>query len=757
MELETLCVQGTRRETDITGAVTIPIYQTATFSHPRVGESTGYDYTRTQNPTRDYLEELLGEMDHGQKASAFSTGMAAITAVMELFVPGDHLIISDDLYGGSYRLFHTINKKNGITFTETDLRIPEKIEEKITPSTRAIFLETPSNPMMHVIDIHAVSDIAAKYGLLVIVDNTFLTPYLLKPLDIGADIVVYSGTKYLCGHNDTLAGFVVTRSADINKQIHTILNTTGACLSPLDSWLMIRGLKTLPIRLKQQTQNALRILEWLKGQEQIQKCYYAAGAMISFEVDNKETAVRMLEHVKLVRYAESLGGTETLITYPTLQTHADIPLSKREALGINERLLRLSAGTENVDDLIADLSQALAGEESYYSDFDSIIDRRHTNSLKYDFSKERGRSEKLLPLWVADMDFRAPKEVTEAIEALGKHGVFGYSESGKNYVDAVCGWMKRQYSWNAKAEWIVKTPGVVFAIACAVRGLAKEGEGVLIQQPVYYPFEETIVNNDRKLVVNPLKYIDGHYEIDFEDFEKKISAENVKLFILCSPHNPVGRVWKREELEKLGDICLKYGVYVVSDEIHADFTYEGHRHLVFSDLKPEYSKWTITCTSPGKTFNLAGLQVSNIFIPNVNLRRIIKKEIAKTGYSQLNCAALCACEAAYTHGQPWLTKLKSYLTGNLSVLRDFLTEELPQIKLVEPEGTYLVWLDFRDLGLNCEEQKVLVEEKARLWLDCGTLFGVGGNGFERVNIACPRKILKKALEQLKAAVEAILT
>ena len=257
--------------------------------------------------------------------------------------------------------------------------------------------------------------------------------------------------------------------------------------------------------------------------------------------------------------------------------------------------------------------------------------------------------------------------------------------------------------------------------------------------------------------MNPLKFREGHYEVDFEDFEEKIKTQQVKIFILCSPHNPVGRVWKKEELVRMGDICLQYGVTIVSDEIHADFTYKGHRHLVFADLKPEYKDITITCTAPSKTFNIAGLQVSNIFIANGSIRKAIKKEIAKTGYSQLNTVGLCACQAAYTYGEPWLLKLKKYLAGNLSYLRTFLREEIPEVKLIEPEGTYLVWLDFRSFNLDKEQRRILIEEKAGLWLDSGDIFGIGGEGFERINIACPRNQLRRAFKQLKDAVCEIRT
>ncbi len=385
-------------------------------------------------------------------------------------------------------------------------------------------------------------------------------------------------------------------------------------------------------------------------------------------------------------------------------------------------------------------------------DFDAVIDRRGTNSLKYDFAKERGKREDVLPLWVADMDFRTAPEILERLEQVVQHGIFGYSEGKEDYFLAVQHWYKEYFSWETKERWLVKTPGVVFAIAAAIRAFTKEGDGVLLQQPVYYPFRETIADNHRVPVNSPLKQVNGRYEMDFEDLEKKIRENHVKLFLLCSPHNPVGRVWEEWELRKVGEICLRYGVLVVSDEIHSDFTYEGHTHHVFAGLSPEFSEITITCTAPSKTFNLAGLQISNIFIPNAKLREAFKKAIAAAGYSQVNLMGLTACQAAYEKGRPWLEEVKAYLADNLAFVREYLKEQLPQIRLVEPEGTYLLWLDFRALGLTENQREDLIVRKARLWLDSGAMFGQDGEGFERINIACPRATLRQALEQLKEAV-----
>ena len=376
MDISTLCVHGSEDRTNSTGAISVPIYQSATFVHPGVGASTGYDYSRVQNPTREQLEKIVAKLESGVDAIAFSSGMAAITAMMELFKPGDHIIASDDLYGGSHRLFTHISMKNGLSFSYVNTADITAIKNNLRDNTKAVFIETPTNPMMDVTDIAAVAQITREHNLLLIVDNTFLTPYYQNPLLLGADIVVHSGTKYLSGHNDTLGGLLVARTNEIAEQLRFIYKTTGACLSPFDSWLMIRGIKTLAIRMDKQQENAMRIANWLLTHPKVKAVYYAGlpthtgyeiskkqargfGAMISFKVDSEITARRLLENVQVVLYAESLGGVETLITYPMLQTHADIPQEEREKKGIDERLLRLSVGIENVEDIIADLDRSL--------------------------------------------------------------------------------------------------------------------------------------------------------------------------------------------------------------------------------------------------------------------------------------------------------------------------------------------------------------------------------------------------------------
>lgn len=385
-------------------------------------------------------------------------------------------------------------------------------------------------------------------------------------------------------------------------------------------------------------------------------------------------------------------------------------------------------------------------------DFDTVIERRGTHSLKYDFALRRGKPEDVLPLWVADMDFASPPAVLEALERRIRHGVFGYSDAAdEGYFNALSNWYKTRFDWKLRPEWLVKTPGAVYAIGAAIRALTEPGDAVLIQQPVYYPFESIVRDNDRRLIADRLIYEEGRYRMDPAELERRIVEEKVKLFILCSPHNPVGRVWTREELTAAGDICVRHGVYVVADEIHADFVYPGREHRVFASLKPEFAERGIICTSPTKTFNIAGLQISNIFIPNDRIRRAVIREINRTGYSQPNIMGLIACQAAYERGQGWLNELIEYLSGNLSLLRSFLSEKLPSVRLVEPEGTYLAWLDFRTLGLPDRKLDELLLQKARLWLDAGTMFGTGGEGFQRLNIACPKSVLLEALGRLEKA------
>ena len=381
-------------------------------------------------------------------------------------------------------------------------------------------------------------------------------------------------------------------------------------------------------------------------------------------------------------------------------------------------------------------------------DFDTIIDRKNTDCLKYDFAKRRGMPEDVLPLWVADMDFKTSSYVEDALAERARHGIFGYSESQTPYFEIVRDWMKRHHDWEVKEPWLIKTPGVVFALAMAVKAYTEPGDGVLIQSPVYYPFSEVIEDNGRRIVSNTLVLGEDHkYHIDFEDFERQIKENQIKLFFLCNPHNPVGRVWTTEELTRLGDICLKYRVTVVSDEIHSDFIFRG-KHQVFADLKKEYADITVTCTAPSKTFNLAGLLLSNIFISNRELRHKFRQQVNAAGISQLSPFGLVACETAYTQGEEWYQAMLAYVAENIAFTKEYVEKHLPGVEMVEHEGTYLVWLDFRKTGLSVEELENLIVNRAKLWLDSGKIFGKSGEGFQRINVACPRQILEEALHRI---------
>lgn len=383
-------------------------------------------------------------------------------------------------------------------------------------------------------------------------------------------------------------------------------------------------------------------------------------------------------------------------------------------------------------------------------DFDKVVDRKGTKSLKYDFAVKRGYPEDVLPLWVADMDFPTSSYVEDALVNVARHNIYGYSntQEGDGFFEAVSGWMKRHHGFEVEREWHVKTPGVTFAIAHAIRALTKPGDAVIIQQPVYYPFSSIIRENKRKLVSSDLVIDEeGRYHMDFEDFEQKITENDVKLFILCSPHNPVGRVWTKDELITLGDICKRHGVYVFSDEIHFDFVWKGPHH-VFQDLKEEYKDFTITATAPSKTFNLAGLQQSNIFIPNESIRRKFKAEISATGYDEPNIFGLTAAQTAYESGDEWYNAATAYIKGNIDFAAEFVKDNLPGVRLIDTQGTYLIWLDFRNLGINAVELDDILVNKAKLWLDSGKIFGKAGEGFQRINTTCPRSILEEALSRI---------
>lgn len=386
-------------------------------------------------------------------------------------------------------------------------------------------------------------------------------------------------------------------------------------------------------------------------------------------------------------------------------------------------------------------------------DFDRIIDRKNTRCLKYDFAVKRGMPEDVLPLWVADMDFETSSYIEDALTERVQEGIFGYSDVQTPYFEIIRDWMIRHHDWEPQEKWLIKTPGVVFALAMAVKAYTDPGDKVLLQQPVYYPFSEVITDNGREVVSNDLVLTeDETYKIDFSDFEQKIIVNGIKLFLLCSPHNPVGRVWTKEELEKIGDICVKHGVTVVSDEIHNDFIWEG-THTVFAGIKKEFADISVTCTSPSKTFNLASMLISNIFIPNQILRRKFRKEMDRAGISQLSVLGLVATEAAYAHGDEWYAAMKNYVRDNIAFARAYVEENLPGVRMIDTQGTYLIWLDFRQTGLTVEQLDHKIIYEAGLWLDSGKIFGKTGEGFERINVACPRAVLQEALDRIRGILE----
>ena len=381
--------------------------------------------------------------------------------------------------------------------------------------------------------------------------------------------------------------------------------------------------------------------------------------------------------------------------------------------------------------------------------FESITDRKNTFAVKYDLAEKRNKPTDAVSLWVADMDFPTAPCIQKVLAQRAEHGIFGYSRPDFRYYNAVKNWFKTRHNYEIRDEWIINTPGVVFAIATAIKAYTKEGEAVLIQKPVYYPFFNTINALNRRVVNNPLVLHNGRYEIDFADFEEKIVTEKVKLFVLCSPHNPGGRVWSREELSRLSEICLRHNVTVVSDEIHSDIVFEGHTHTVWANLSEEAAENSVICTSPSKTFNLAGLQFSNIIIKNEKLRVSFQTEYDRTGYDEPSLMGIVAATAAYSEGAEWFDEAKAYIWENILFAQKYILEHAPRIRVMLPEGTYLLWLDFSDFTeLSDYEISEKILRKAKVWLDYGKMFGSEGEKFQRINCATPRSILKEALRRI---------
>ena len=383
--------------------------------------------------------------------------------------------------------------------------------------------------------------------------------------------------------------------------------------------------------------------------------------------------------------------------------------------------------------------------------FDQIIDRKNTSCLKYDFGMQRKGRTDLLPMWVADMDFALPEEILADFHKRIDHGIFGYTDPDAEYYAALDRWFSVHHGYHIQPEWVTLGCGVVYGLATGVKAFTEPGDAVLIQQPVYYPFREVIEDNGRKFVNSQLRYENGKYTIDFTDFEQKIEDNNVKVFLLCSPHNPAGRVWTKEELTRMGDICLKHNVIILDDEIHCDFVYAPHHFTSFLALDEKYRDNLVVFNSPSKTFNVAGLQPGNIIIPNKELRRRYRKANAAAGYSQGSIMGQVAVKSCYTKGDEWVKELVEYIAGNIAWVRDFVKENFPKATFVEPEGTYLVWIDFSGYRLSDDELEHLVTDEAKLWLDSGKIFGPATAQFERFNMACPRSTVEKAFQQLKAA------
>lgn len=381
-------------------------------------------------------------------------------------------------------------------------------------------------------------------------------------------------------------------------------------------------------------------------------------------------------------------------------------------------------------------------------DFDAVVNRKNTNAIKYDLAKKRGKPEDAVSLWIADMDFPTAPCIQKAVAEKAAHGIWGYSRPDNRYYDALKKWYKERHNFEVQNEWVVNTPGVCFALAAAIKAFTKEGESVLIQKPVYYPFFNIINSLQRKVVNSSLILKNNHYEIDFDDFERKIVQENVKMFILCSPHNPGGRVWTKQELQKISEICLAHNVLVVSDEIHSDITFGSNVHTVYGSLSEQALKNSIICTAPSKSFNLAGLQFSNIFIADEKLRKAFSEELEKTGYDEPSVFGIVAATAAYSEGADWFDSVKSYIWENILFAKKYIEENASQIKVLVPEGTYLLWLDFSKTGLSDSEINDRILNKAKVWLDSGSMFGKEGEKFQRINCATPRIILEDALKRI---------
>ncbi|ELK43677.1 PatB family C-S lyase [Brevibacillus agri] len=393
----------------------------------------------------------------------------------------------------------------------------------------------------------------------------------------------------------------------------------------------------------------------------------------------------------------------------------------------------------------------IAGGKTMY-DFETRIERRGTDSVKWDIDNPKVNGEGMLPMWVADMDFACPPEVTEAIVQRAAHPIYGYSLKSAAFFASLQEWIRKRFGVEVETSWMAGIPGVVPGIHVAIEAYTSPGERVLIQTPVYHPFFHAVENRGRQVVRSSLREQDGHYEMDWDDLTKKLSDPAVKLMLLCSPHNPVGRVWTRQELERLGALCLEHGVIVVADEIHADLVYEQGSHTPYYSLPPELARQSVTFLAASKTFNLAGLFTSYLLTENRQLLRDFTATASRMGYENLNLFGMEATIAAYRHGEPWLNELLMYLQQNATYIQRYLSEHVPGVCMPVPQATYLGWMDFRRLGLKQPELNRLLREKAKLGFQDGVVFGQEGEGFQRINFACPRAVVEEAMERLKRAI-----
>ncbi|GAA0706878.1 pyridoxal phosphate-dependent aminotransferase [Paraclostridium ghonii] len=386
--------------------------------------------------------------------------------------------------------------------------------------------------------------------------------------------------------------------------------------------------------------------------------------------------------------------------------------------------------------------------------FDNIIDRSNNFAAKWSEMAKKYGTNDLLPMWVADMDFKAAPCIIDALRDRLEQGIYGYTTRPNSYNESIVNWVDRRFGWNIKSEWLVFSPGVIPTISILIQELTNEGDKIMIQEPVYSPFNSVVKDNKRELVISPLKKLeDGNYVMDFEDIESKI--KDVKLFILCNPHNPVGRVWTKEELKKLGDICIKHNVKVISDEIHSDIIFKGYKHTPFASICKEFEQNSITCMAPTKTFNIAGLQMSQVILPNEEDYKILDSAFARIDIRRNNAFSLVATEAAYNHGEDWLIDFLDYLEGNMDFAVKYIEENMPKLKVKKPQGTYLLWVDFSELGLSDEEVSKVLVEKAKVALNNGPSFGIGGEGYQRINLACPRSMVEECLTRIKNAIDSL--